>query len=465
LDVSPTPCLPEAGDSFLGFRLLRELGRGAFGRVFLARQGDLADRPVVLKIASNLRGEVRTLAQLQHTNVVPLFSVHWADPFQAVCMPYLGATTLEHVLAHVQARDSLPRSGAALVDALRRGRPAGETIASATEAPTVCIRGDLPHRAPPAGRGPADAGAFPLPSDQAPAAPVPPAIAGLQAMSYVDAVLWLCARLADGLAHAHEHGIIHQDLKPANVLLADHGQPMLLDFNVAEDLKRRGPLPTVLVGRTIHYMAPEQLAACRGETAAVDGRCDLYALGMILYELLAGGHPFPRHTGSTEHVVERELAERRRQPPPLSQSNRQVTPAVDAIVRRCLQPDPRRRYRSARELQEDLDRQRNHLPLRHTPNRRCANGHANGSAVIPGWRRRAASGRWRCCSWPCWPGCSCCVGIAPPTSRPAWKPGPPGSSSRARPGKCSGCCTRGCTNRTTCKRASNSAPVPWNATG
>src|SRR6516225_9217707 len=72
--VSPPPPLPEAGDSFLGFRLLRELGRGAFARVFLARQGDLADRPVVLKIASDILAETRTLAQLQHTNIVPIYS-------------------------------------------------------------------------------------------------------------------------------------------------------------------------------------------------------------------------------------------------------------------------------------------------------------------------------------------------------------------------------------------------------
>jgi tetratricopeptide (TPR) repeat protein len=142
---------------------------------------------------------------------------------------------------------------------------------------------------------------------------------------------------------------------------------MLLDFNMAEDTKRRGGAVTGLVGGTIHYMAPEQLGACRGEATEVDGRCDLYALRVILYELLAGRHPFVRLTGPTEQVLERELAGRHRPPPPPSRSNPPVTPAVDAIVRRCLQPDPLRRYQSARELQEDLDRQRNHLPLRHTP--------------------------------------------------------------------------------------------------
>src|SRR5262249_11842485 len=82
--------MPEAGTDFLGFHLIAELGRGAFGKVFLARQGELADRPVALKISSDIRGESRTLAQLQHTNIVPIYSVHHASPFHAVCMPFLG---------------------------------------------------------------------------------------------------------------------------------------------------------------------------------------------------------------------------------------------------------------------------------------------------------------------------------------------------------------------------------------
>src|SRR5262249_53553249 len=84
--------MPRAGEQFLGFRLYGELGRGAFGRVFLARQGDLAHRWVALKVAPDLWGESQTLAQLQHTHIVPIYSVHQAGPLQAVCMPYFGAT-------------------------------------------------------------------------------------------------------------------------------------------------------------------------------------------------------------------------------------------------------------------------------------------------------------------------------------------------------------------------------------
>src|SRR5262249_21881674 len=89
---------PEAGQEFMGFRLLHELGRGAFARVFLAQQSTLANRLVALKVAPRLFDESQTLAQLQHTNIVPIYSFHQAGTFQGVCMPYFGPTTLADLL-------------------------------------------------------------------------------------------------------------------------------------------------------------------------------------------------------------------------------------------------------------------------------------------------------------------------------------------------------------------------------
>jgi hypothetical protein len=102
--------LPRAGSHFLGFHLIHELGRGAFGRVYLAQQGELANRPVALKITTDWFGESYTLAQLQHTNIVPIYSVHRAPPFEAICMPYFGATTLSRILASLGELPSLPDS-------------------------------------------------------------------------------------------------------------------------------------------------------------------------------------------------------------------------------------------------------------------------------------------------------------------------------------------------------------------
>src|SRR5262245_8641063 len=107
--------LPEVGRTFLGFHLLAELGRGTFARVYLARQGDLADRLVALKVSTETPAESQRLARLQHTNVVPIYSLHGAASLRAVCMPYLGPTTLADVLQDLGRRDSLPESGKGLV--------------------------------------------------------------------------------------------------------------------------------------------------------------------------------------------------------------------------------------------------------------------------------------------------------------------------------------------------------------
>jgi hypothetical protein len=184
-------------------------------------------------------------------------------------------------------------------------------------------------------------------------------------MTYVQAILWIGARLADGLAHAHDQGILHRDLKPANILLTDQGQPMLLDFNLSEDTKRRGADAAALVGGTLPYMAPEHLRAFQGGASLIDARSDVYSLGVILYELLTGRHPFPGPSDSAGNIIPRLLEERLQAPPKFGRRQKAISPAVESIVRHCLEPDPARRYQSACELHEDLERQRHHLPLRY----------------------------------------------------------------------------------------------------
>ncbi len=110
--------MPGVGSEFLGFRLLAELGSGSFGHVFLARQLTLADRLVVLKIGPHLFDESRTLAQLQHSHIMPIYSFHQADDFQAVCMPFLGTITLADILTDLRERTELPVSGRYLLDRL-----------------------------------------------------------------------------------------------------------------------------------------------------------------------------------------------------------------------------------------------------------------------------------------------------------------------------------------------------------
>src|SRR5205814_4656352 len=112
-------------DSLLHFHLVGELGAGAFSRVFLATQRDLAGRLVALKVSEREDGEPQRLARLQHTNIVPIYSVHHHFQFQVVCMPYVGAHTLAAVLK--QHRAGAHSTGRQLVDTLLQKSPSAPT--------------------------------------------------------------------------------------------------------------------------------------------------------------------------------------------------------------------------------------------------------------------------------------------------------------------------------------------------
>src|SRR5262249_35049610 len=131
----------------------------------------------------------------------------------------------------------------------------------------------------------------------------------LEGLTYVEAVLWLGSRLAAGLAHAHERGILHRDLQPAHILPTGHGPPLLLDFSLAEDVKKEGGVAVAMIGGTLPYMSPEHLDAFVGNYRPVDQRGDIYALGLILVELLLGRHPFPRVAGAPEIALPRMIAD------------------------------------------------------------------------------------------------------------------------------------------------------------
>ncbi len=340
---------PAVGTAFAGFQLVALLGKGAFGRVYLARQDELAERYVALKVSADLTGECRTLAQLQHTNIVPVYSAHRADGFEAVCMPYLGPITLAGLLHRCRQKNALPTTGRELVHTLNG---LSDDTAVATGLPS-----HRPSSVPAAGEPEPASGRLP---DRAPVI-----LQVLDGLSYLDAVCWLGGRLADALTHAHDRGIVHNDLKPANVLLADDGQPMLLDFGVSDDLKLRAEAPDAPVGGTLPYMSPEQLAAVRGRDWTPDPRSDVYALGVILFELLTAAHPFRTPAGSMSREVDRMIAERQAGAPRLRPRNPAVSPGLEAIVRKALAPDAAARYQSAAQLRDDLDCHRTNQPLLH----------------------------------------------------------------------------------------------------
>jgi serine/threonine protein kinase/tetratricopeptide (TPR) repeat protein len=342
----------ELDEEIPGFELIDVLGRGAFGTVFLARQVVLADRPVVLKVTPSADAEPRLLARLQHTNIVPIHSVHRVRLSQVVCMPFLGTTTLQSVCTQLRSQSTLPETGLGLINSLIDN-------STAKRLQSTLRLGAEEGEGGPGASAVDDEGK----SAGEPQSPCPRTLKYLEGLTYVQAVLWMGSRLASGLAHAHDRSVLHLDLKPANILLTDDGQPMLLDFNLSIDPTERPQTPEV--GGTALYMSPEQLEVYRGVAREIDGRSDIYSLGVILFELLTGHRPATGIKGSGAALID-NLIELRKQPPPrLRPFNRAITPAVEAIVRRCLEPDPDRRYRSGHELQEDIERQLTHFPLKY----------------------------------------------------------------------------------------------------
>ena len=166
----------------------------------------------------------------------------------------------------------------------------------------------------------------------------------------------LIAKVARTVHYAHEHGILHRDIKPGNILLDAKGEPHLTDFGLARLLDTQSSVTrTIDVLGTPSYMAPEQAA---GETTKLSKATDVYGLGAVLYQLLTGQPPF---AGGTTYETIRLLRDTEPRPP------RSLKPKIDrelsTICLKCLEKDPQRRYSSAQALAEDLEHWLKHEPI------------------------------------------------------------------------------------------------------
>src|SRR5881227_734691 len=166
----------------------------------------------------------------------------------------------------------------------------------------------------------------------------------------------LIAKVARTVHYAHEHHILHRDIKPGNILLDQKGEPHLTDFGLARLVESESTVTrTIEVLGTPSYMAPEQAV---GNNAAVSSVTDVYGLGAVLYQLLTGQPPFAG--GTTYETIKLLLDTEPRQP---RLWNSKIDRDLSTICLKCLEKDPRRRYSSALALAEDLERWLKHEPI------------------------------------------------------------------------------------------------------
>ncbi|WP_099042641.1 serine/threonine-protein kinase [Mycobacterium neglectum] len=258
-DISPSAPLSqiEVGQRLDDFDLLIELGSGAFARVFLARQLSL-QRLVAVKISENHGHEPQTLAQLDHDYIVRIFDqrILRDQNWRLLYMQYLPGGTLLELGRAAFAAERPPDSGQALLDAVD-----GALESRGESRPTESITR-----------------------------------AELATLSWPETVAWLGKRLATALDYANSRGVLHRDIKLANVLLARDGTPKLADFNISFARNVSGASPFEYFGGSLSYMSPEQLMASRrghtAEAADLDTRSDIYSLAVVLWELLTSMKPF-----------------------------------------------------------------------------------------------------------------------------------------------------------------------------
>jgi eukaryotic-like serine/threonine-protein kinase len=354
------------------YRILREIGRGGMGVVYEAEQRSL-NRRVALKVLpmaaaldarqfQRFQLEAQAAACLHHNNIVPVFAVGTEGGVPFYAMQYIEGRSLADVIHELRRAEGLDREPVApkpdvmprLADfsttALARSLVSGPAEAPKADAPTEDV--SEAGCALPPGEGARRAGECLLLGAGRPTKTA----SSTRTRDYCRNVAGLGLQAAEALDHSHTRGILHRDIKPANLLLDAEGRLWVTDFGLAQIQGNHGLTLSGDILGTLRYMSPEQALARR---VVIDGRTDVYSLGVTLYELLTLQ---PAFDGKDRAEILRKIGED--DPTPLRTLNASAPQDLETIIHKALAKEPSERYATARELADDLRYHLENRPIR-----------------------------------------------------------------------------------------------------
>ena len=348
------------------FQILREIGRGGMGIVYEAEQISLGRR-VALKVLpfaaaldakhlQRFKNEAQAAAHLRHPNIVPVYAVGCERGVHYYAMQYVDGHTVAGLIQELrqlaglgQARDNGTSAPASAVVSASAANNLASKLISGRWAPGKQISADSqetgPYSPSPAGNSVPSAGYAVPAADTSPKGALSTE-QGVKSPGFFRTVANLGVQAAEALEHAHQLGVIHRDVKPANLLVDGEGQLWITDFGLARLGGDAGLTMTGDLLGTIRYMSPEQALAKR---VTVDARTDVYSLGVTLYELLTLE---PAYKGKNREEVLRQIAFEEPRAP--GRVNSSIPPELETIVLKAMAKNPEERYATALELADDL---------------------------------------------------------------------------------------------------------------